>query len=125
MRENGVYVSLEQRIIIKFLAKEGENPTEILRRLQAQCGDNTLSRTRVFAWYKEFSGGREKVENHSHDRRPRTSLTEANISKFWDVVLYAAYGLTLTSPGPASASETCTSAKTQRAGKIARDTDVD
>ncbi|KAJ8941295.1 hypothetical protein NQ318_000595 [Aromia moschata] len=33
------------------------------------------------------------------------------VQLFWDVVLYAAYGLTLTSPGPASASETCISAK--------------
>jgi len=24
--------------------------------------------THVFAWYKEFKGGRERVENHEHDR---------------------------------------------------------
>ncbi|MBZ5797438.1 hypothetical protein K8353_46240, partial [Burkholderia contaminans] len=46
----------------------------------------TLSRPRVFAWHKEFSGGREKVENQSHDRRPRTSLTEANISKVRNLI---------------------------------------
>ncbi|KAJ8938580.1 hypothetical protein NQ318_013634 [Aromia moschata] len=79
MREKGVHVSVEQRIIIKILAKEGVNPTEILRRLQAQFGDNTLSRTRVFAWHNEFSGGREKVENQSHDRRPRTSMTSQHL----------------------------------------------
>lgn len=53
----------------QVLVKEGVNTTEILRRLQEQFGDNTLSRTRVFVWHKEFSGGREKVENESHDRQ--------------------------------------------------------
>ncbi|KAJ8958605.1 hypothetical protein NQ318_016326 [Aromia moschata] len=98
MSEKGVHVSLEQWIIIKFLAKEGVNPTEILRRLQGQFGDNTLSRTRVFAWYKEFSGRREKDENQSHDRRPRTSLTEANISKKEYGYLFIDSNLELDSP---------------------------
>lgn len=86
MSETDLHISVEKRIIIKFLAKEGVNPTEILRRLQAQFGDNTLSRTRVFAWHKEFSGGRETVENESHARRPRTSVTEANIDAIGNLI---------------------------------------
>ncbi|KAJ8948248.1 hypothetical protein NQ318_013236 [Aromia moschata] len=58
---------------------EGIKPAEILRRLTAQFGDETLSRPRVFAWHKEFGQGREKVENEAHNRRPRTSITEDNI----------------------------------------------
>lgn len=79
MSEQAVHVSVEQRIIIKFLTNEGVSPTDILRRLYAQFGEKTLSRPRVFAWHKQFSGGRENVENQSHVRRPRTSVTEANI----------------------------------------------
>ena len=33
----------------------------------------------MFAWHKEFKEGRERVENKSHDRRPRTSIMEQNI----------------------------------------------
>ncbi|KAJ8954906.1 hypothetical protein NQ318_016846 [Aromia moschata] len=79
MSEKEVPSSVAQRIIIKFLSREGIKPAEILRRLTAQFGDETLSRPRVFAWHKEFGQGREKVENEAHNRRPRTSITEDNI----------------------------------------------
>ncbi|XP_066262228.1 protein GVQW3-like [Euwallacea similis] len=79
MSESEVHISVEQRIIIKFLVKEGVNPIEILQRLQAYFEDNTLLKTHVFAWLKEFSGGREKVENETHPHRQRTSVTDANI----------------------------------------------
>ncbi|KAJ8962762.1 hypothetical protein NQ318_001161 [Aromia moschata] len=60
MSKKRMHVSVEQRIIIKFLAKDGVNPTEMLRRLQTQFRDNTLSKTCVFAWHKEFSEGEKK-----------------------------------------------------------------
>lgn len=55
MSEREVHPSVAQRIIIKFLAREGVKPAEILRRLTAQFGEQTLSRARVFAWHKEFT----------------------------------------------------------------------
>lgn len=67
-----------QRIIIKFLAREGVNLIEILKRLVARIGETTLSKTGLFVWHKEFSEVRE-VENLSHDRCPRTSSTAENI----------------------------------------------
>ncbi|CAK9818248.1 Protein GVQW3 [Anthophora plagiata] len=79
MSEQQVHLSVAQRIIIKFLTHEGVKPIEILQRLTAQFGDQTLSRARVFAWHKKFKEGRELVENVEHDRRPRTSITEENI----------------------------------------------
>jgi hypothetical protein len=78
MSEQEVPSSVAQRIIIKFLTTEGVKPSEILRRLKAQFGDNTLKKTQVYAWHKQFLGGREAVENEGH-RRPRTSMTEENI----------------------------------------------
>lgn len=79
MSEQEVHSSIAQRVIIKFLAAEGVKPAEILRRLTAQFGEETLSRARVFAWHKQFVGGRDHVENESHNRRPRTSITANNI----------------------------------------------
>nr|CAH7746428.1 unnamed protein product [Callosobruchus chinensis] len=38
------------------------------------CGDYSYS-----SGTKEFSDGREKVKNKIHARRPKTSVTEANI----------------------------------------------
>jgi hypothetical protein len=46
--------SVAQRIIIKFLTKEGVIPSEIFTRLQAQFGDECLSHPRVFSRAKSF-----------------------------------------------------------------------
>jgi hypothetical protein len=46
--------SVAQRIIIKFLTKEGVIPSEIFTRLQAQFADECLSQPRVFSWAKSF-----------------------------------------------------------------------
>jgi hypothetical protein len=78
MSEREVPVSIAQRIIIKFLSREGVKPAEILMRLTEQFKEETLSRARVFVWHKQFVKGREHVENEGHDRRPRTSVTENN-----------------------------------------------
>ena len=43
MSEAKVHVSVEQRIIIKFLKKEGCKPSEICSRLKKQYGEKTLS----------------------------------------------------------------------------------
>jgi hypothetical protein len=47
MSEREVPVSVAQRIIIKFLSREGVKPAEILRRLTEQFKEETLSRARV------------------------------------------------------------------------------
>jgi len=41
MSEAKVHVSVEQRIIIKFLIKEGCKPSEICSRLKRQYGEKT------------------------------------------------------------------------------------
>jgi hypothetical protein len=52
MAEQEVPSSVAQRIIIKFLTKEGVIPSEIFTMLQAQFGDECLSQPRVFSWAK-------------------------------------------------------------------------
>ena len=75
MSEVKVHVSVEQRIIIKFLTKEGCKPSEICSRLKKQYGEKTLSNFSVYKWSSAFKKGRETVENEPHERRPRTSIT--------------------------------------------------
>jgi len=48
MSEAKVHVSMEQRIIIKFLMKEGFKPCEICLRLKRQYGEKTLSNVSVY-----------------------------------------------------------------------------
>jgi hypothetical protein len=75
--------SVAQRIIIKFLTKEGVIPSEIFTRLQAhEC----LSQPRVFSWAKSFREGRDRVENEPHARRPRTSVNPDNILKIGELI---------------------------------------
>jgi hypothetical protein len=86
MTEQEVHSSVAQRIIIKFLSNEGVKSSEIFTRLKAQFGDTTLSQNRVYTWAREFKGGRERVENESHCRRPRSSLTDDNISAIRELI---------------------------------------
>lgn len=79
MSEQVVPSAVAQRIVIKFLANEKVKPIEILIRLRKQFGNETLSRTQVFAWHKSFAGGRSEVQNLPHPRRPKTSIISNNI----------------------------------------------
>jgi hypothetical protein len=78
--------SVAQRIIIKFLTKEGVIPSEIFTRFQAQFGDECLSQPRVFSWAKSFREGRDHVENEPHARRPRTSVNPENVLKIGELI---------------------------------------
>ena len=60
MSEQKVSVSVEQRILIKFLTSEVVQPSEIFQRLEKQFGDACLSKTRVFEWCKIFREGKRK-----------------------------------------------------------------
>jgi hypothetical protein len=86
MAERAVPSRVAQRIIIKFLTKEGVIPSEIFTRLQAQFGDECLSQPRVFSWAKSFREGRDRVENEPHARRPRTSVNPDNVLKIGELI---------------------------------------
>jgi hypothetical protein len=51
----------EMRVVIRFLFAEGVKPVEIIRRMQAQYGDNCLSRSNIFEWIDPFEKGRTSV----------------------------------------------------------------
>jgi histone-lysine N-methyltransferase SETMAR len=75
-----------QRLIIKFLMKEGGIPSEIFTRLQAQCGNECLSQQSVLNWPKSFRQGRYRVENEPHARQPRTSVNPDNVFKIGELI---------------------------------------
>jgi hypothetical protein len=85
MAEQEVPSSVAQRIIVKFLTKEGVIRNEIFTRLQAQFGDECLSQPRVFNWAKSFRG-RNHAENEPHARRPRTSVNPDNVLKIGELI---------------------------------------
>ena len=49
----------EQCVNIKFLIKLGKSATETYNLLTEVYGDQCLSRTQVFEWFKKFKDGRE------------------------------------------------------------------
>ena len=63
MSEQEVSVSMEQRIIIRFLTAEDVQHLEILQWLEKQFEEACLSKTRVLEWCKTFREGRESGEH--------------------------------------------------------------
>jgi len=86
MGEREVPITVAQRVAIKFLTNKNVGPNEIWRRLRAQYGESILSKTQVKLWHKEFRGGRDALQNTSHQRRPRTNITPENIAAVRDLI---------------------------------------
>lgn len=80
-------MSVAQRIIIRFLVKDNVKSAEIYRKLLEQFGDECLSKTQVYEWCSAFRKGREVVANLPHARRPKTSVTDENVSAVEKLIL--------------------------------------
>jgi hypothetical protein len=63
MADNSGSACLEQRVVMKFLVNKGVKLADIYRRLQAQYGDETPSRSKTFEWCKRFKDGRTSVSD--------------------------------------------------------------
>lgn len=79
--------NIEQRVCLKFCVSNGFSATDSLKMLQKAYGESALSRSRVFEWHKDFSEGREVVENLPHAARSSTSVNDDNVQKVKDIVL--------------------------------------
>ena len=55
--------TLEQRIILKFLAKLGKTPLECFALLQQVYKKETMSITCAFKWHKRFRESQEECED--------------------------------------------------------------
>jgi hypothetical protein len=74
--------SVEQRCIITFLVKQKMKPEEIIRKLNAQCEEETEPCAGVCGWCNKFLEGRKEALNlpHAHARR----------TEFWKLANYSA-----------------------------------
>lgn len=79
-------VVMEQRVNIKFCCKLGKTASETYEMLKTVYGDNTLSRTTVFDWFKRFKDGRESVKDDARTGRPSVSRNADSIAKVRELV---------------------------------------
>lgn len=70
-----------QRWATWFLSKEGNNASEIHRRLQLVCMDSAPSVRTVQRWVASFSAGRDSTEDEPRSGRPGQAVTEGNIER--------------------------------------------
>jgi histone-lysine N-methyltransferase SETMAR len=69
----------DQRETIKSFVLAGKSATETYSFLVEAYGDIALSRTRVFAWHKEFRDGRTSADRKQGSGRPREVRNLKNI----------------------------------------------
>ncbi|KAJ8939425.1 hypothetical protein NQ318_021929, partial [Aromia moschata] len=48
--------------------------------------DTVFSRAQVFRWFKDFSEGRESIEDQPRSGRPLSSRTDENVDRIQDLV---------------------------------------
>ena len=79
-------VNVEQRVNVKFCVKLGKSATETYGFLKKVYGNECLSHTQFFEWFKRFKEGREEIGDDQRHGHPRTSKTEVNIEKVGEIV---------------------------------------
>jgi hypothetical protein len=78
--------AMEQKVDIKFCVKLGTTPTETYEMLQTVYGDEALSRSSVFEWFKLFEDGRENLQDDPRSGRPSTSRNADTITNIHEMV---------------------------------------
>jgi hypothetical protein len=71
---------------VKFLAKLGKSTADTYNLLMEVYGDECLSCTQVFKWFKRFKEGRGEIEDYPCPGWTCTSKTDANIEKVGETV---------------------------------------
>jgi len=80
-----LHVDVEQCVNVKFCVQLGKPITEMYYSLKVY-GDDCLSRTQVFEWFKRFKEGREEeIRDDQHPSHSSTSKTDANIEKAGEI----------------------------------------
>ena len=72
---------VEQRSAIKFCLRNEISVVETVRMLQKAFSDLTMSQKNVYKWYKDFKGGRERVDDLERPGRPSTSTDEQHVNQ--------------------------------------------
>jgi hypothetical protein len=72
-------VNVEQRVNVRFCVELGKSATETYDLLKKVYGDECLSRTQVFEWFKRFKEGREEIGDDQRPGRPSTSKKHVDL----------------------------------------------
>ena len=59
---------------------------ETHRMLREAFGDNAMSQSKTFLWYKRFKDGRTSVDGDERSGRPSSSTTSENIAKVHEAI---------------------------------------
>ena len=79
---------MDQGICIEFCVKnEIVKCNKVCKILTKVYGESTMSKTRVYEWYKRFQDGRADVEDDERPGRPSTSTTDENAEKVKEMVM--------------------------------------
>jgi hypothetical protein len=79
--------NLQQRYAIRFCVKLGQGATDAYENIQKAFGNDSISRTEVFRWHKNFVNWRETVEDEPRSGPPplvsvRTSTNIGRVRAF-------------------------------------------
>ena len=78
---------VEYRAVIRFLLLEGENATNIHKRLSNVYGKSSPSYSTVASWVSEFKRGRKDLNDEPRPGRPVSQSTAENVDKVHQLVL--------------------------------------
>jgi hypothetical protein len=77
----------EQKICIKFCFNLKKPAAETYRMLQEAFGDNAISQSKTFLWYKRFKYERITVNDDARSGHPSTTTTPENRAKVCKAIL--------------------------------------
>jgi hypothetical protein len=71
--------NLDQRMNIKFCVKGVESSSETLAPLTLAYAEHAMKKSNIFEWRKQFTKGREDVQDDPRSGQAKTQRTEANV----------------------------------------------
>ena len=77
---------MKQTASIKLSVKLGKTFTETLEMLRKAYGDQVLSRTTFYEWFKRFKEGRESLDDDERSGRPVSNRTNESVKKIRELI---------------------------------------
>ena len=76
----------EQRLCVKFCCKMDKNFTETFQLLNQTYGEECMSRTQCYEWFKRFNKGGMSVGEDRRPGRPSTSTNDDHVDRVRAVI---------------------------------------
>jgi hypothetical protein len=80
-------VNVKQRVNVKFYVRIGKSATETYDLLKKVYGEDCLSRTHVFEWFKRFKEGRNVISAPVVPAHQKQTLTSKKSVKLFDRIV--------------------------------------